>query len=523
MGFSAPAVVVLVEAEAGSAGAFGGVAVGGGQVLGVGVFLADADQALQAAPGALERGALLWLGRGAGGPFPLGGQLRLAPAVAGACGAVEGHLLLEASGGGRRPVGVLRRCSRRLGGVLGEVGVLVDRGRTGAVGGGRGRAGEAWLHRCGPGEIGVALALVLGPLGCRLEPARLDDFGPQPLLIDPGRLVRIGGAWLVGHPVVRRVGGGTVAGTGGPVRPGLRRNRAGRFGGPGLRRDWTRSLGGPGLRRDWTRSLGGPRLRRNRLPFVGRSGLCRDRRVGLLRDVRPLLRRRLIAHPVVGEQGRLLLGGELVVEVDSGGVLDVALLVGDLEAVGDLGGVDQGDEGLVGAEQAGVDQGPGGVAGLSVEVELADRAHRGAVAVDDRQRPPAVQRRRVEGRHGRPPCARHPRRWGDANPHCPPSTRLNRAKPLAAGYRSAGQSGADCSSSRPRVSGRRANRTQVRTTGAQISTAAVAKLSRASVSRPKATRPATAPATPAATSQPATVARTLVGNSSEPRAPNDGA
>src|SRR5215216_4635163 len=286
MGFSAPAVVVLVEAEAGSAGAFGGVAVGGGQVLGVGVFLADADQALQAAPGALERGALLWLGQGAGGPFPLGGQLRFAPAVAGACGVVEGHLLLETSGGGWRPVGVIRRLSGRLGGVLGEVGVLVDRGRTGAIGGGRGRAGEAWLHRCGPGESGVALAPVLGPLGCRLEPARLDYFGPQPLLIDPGRLVRIGGAWLVGHSVVRRVGGGTVAGAGGLVGAGLRRNRAGRFGGPGLRRDRARSVGCSGLCRDRAGSLGCSGLCRDRGGLVGRSGLRRDRRVGLLRDVR---------------------------------------------------------------------------------------------------------------------------------------------------------------------------------------------------------------------------------------------
>ena len=57
---SAPAVVVLVEAEAGSAGAFGGgVPVGGGEVLGVGMFLADSDQALQAAPGTLEGRALL--------------------------------------------------------------------------------------------------------------------------------------------------------------------------------------------------------------------------------------------------------------------------------------------------------------------------------------------------------------------------------------------------------------------------------------------------------------------------------
>src|SRR4029453_15310025 len=87
-------------------------------------------------------------------------------------------------------------------------------------------------------------------------------------------------------------------------------------------------------------------------------------------------------------------------------VLDVVLLVGDLEAVADLGGVDEGDEGLGGTEEAGVDQGPGGMAGLTVQVELADGPDRCAVPVDDGQRPPAVEGRRVEGRHGLPPCVR---------------------------------------------------------------------------------------------------------------------
>ena len=129
----------------------------------------------------------------------------------------------------------------------------------------------------------------------------------------------------------------------------------------------------------------------------------------------------LVVHPVVGEQGGFLVRAELVVEVDPGGVLDVALLVGDLEAVADLGGVDQGDERLGGAEQAGVDQRPGRVAGLAVQVELADGPHRAAVSVDDRERPPAVEGRRVEGRHARPPCYRQSAPFGDAHPHCPPS------------------------------------------------------------------------------------------------------
>ncbi len=132
-------------------------------------------------------------------------------------------------------------------------------------------------------------------------------------------------------------------------------------------------------------------------------------------------RAELVLHPVVGEQGGFLVRAELVVEVDPGGVLDVALLVGDLEAVADLGGVDQGDERLGGAEQAGVDQGPGRVAGLAVQVELADGPDRAAVSVDDRERPPAVEGRRVEGRHARPPCSRQSAPFGDAHPHCPPS------------------------------------------------------------------------------------------------------
>ena len=58
------AVVVFVEAEAGPAGTFCGVSVGGRDVLWVGVFLTDADQALQAAAGAFEGGALFGLGGG---------------------------------------------------------------------------------------------------------------------------------------------------------------------------------------------------------------------------------------------------------------------------------------------------------------------------------------------------------------------------------------------------------------------------------------------------------------------------
>ena len=50
---SATAGTVLVESEACPAGAFGGVAIG--DWLGLGGFLADADQPLKAAPGPLQR------------------------------------------------------------------------------------------------------------------------------------------------------------------------------------------------------------------------------------------------------------------------------------------------------------------------------------------------------------------------------------------------------------------------------------------------------------------------------------
>ena len=155
---------------------------------------------------------------------------------------------------------------------------------------------------------------------------------------------------------------------------------------------------------------------------------------------------RLVLDPVVGEQLGLLFGAELVVEVDLGGVLDVALLVGDLEAVADLGRVDQGDEGLGRAEEAGVDQGPGGVAGLAVEVELLDRPDRRAVSVDDGERSPAVEGRRVEGRHGLPPCLHSP---FDAEGPRPPSLPAERSRLTGQSRRTGGGYGTARSRAEP--------------------------------------------------------------------------
>jgi hypothetical protein len=64
-------VVVLVEAEAGPARSLGGFPVG--ELVGVMRCLFNADQAFQAAPGALQRGAVLVLGGRPVDPFALGG------------------------------------------------------------------------------------------------------------------------------------------------------------------------------------------------------------------------------------------------------------------------------------------------------------------------------------------------------------------------------------------------------------------------------------------------------------------
>ena len=83
-------------------------------------------------------------------------------------------------------------------------------------------------------------------------------------------------------------------------------------------------------------------------------------------------------------------------------------------------------------------------------------------------------------------------------------------------------SGADSSSSSPSVSGRRAYSGQTASTGTATATAARRKSSRAVTSAPKRNSPATAPRMPATPIQPATVARTLVGNSSAASAPTAG-
>ena len=131
------AAVVLVEAEAGAAGAFGGFPVGGGD-LGVGVVLAAADQAFKAAPGPFEGGALLGLGGGrAGDPVTFGGQLRLAPTVAGARWPVERLVLLEASGGAGSPAAALSTVGA---GPYGDA--AVDPGSPGSTGAVRARSGS---------------------------------------------------------------------------------------------------------------------------------------------------------------------------------------------------------------------------------------------------------------------------------------------------------------------------------------------------------------------------------------------
>jgi hypothetical protein len=70
------------------------------------------------------------------------------------------------------------------------------------------------------------------------------------------------------------------------------------------------------------------------------------------------------------------------VRVDPGGVFDQLLVVGDADAAVGLGGLGEGDEAGLGAEQAGVDQGPLGLPGPVVQVDGVDGADAAAVAVN---------------------------------------------------------------------------------------------------------------------------------------------
>lgn len=93
---------------------------------------------------------------------------------------------------------------------------------------------------------------------------------------------------------------------------------------------------------------------------------------------------------------------------------------------------------------------------------------------------------------------------------------------FAPGLPSHASSGADSSSSIPRVSGSHRYKTANSATGAASSTPASVNVPSRSASTPKAARPLTDPSTPDAASQPAAVARTEVGNTSASSAPPDG-
>jgi hypothetical protein len=73
---------------------------------------------------------------------------------------------------------------------------------------------------------------------------------------------------------------------------------------------------------------------------------------------------------------------QLAVGLHVGGVFDLVLVVGHLDAVTHGLGLSEGDEGGLGAEQAGGDRGPLGLAGIVVEVNVGDRAELAAGRVD---------------------------------------------------------------------------------------------------------------------------------------------
>jgi hypothetical protein len=72
---------------------------------------------------------------------------------------------------------------------------------------------------------------------------------------------------------------------------------------------------------------------------------------------------------------------QVPIGVDPGGVVDQLLVVGDPDVVAGLGGLGEGDEAGLGAEQPGVDQGPLGLAGLVVQVDGVDGADATTVPV----------------------------------------------------------------------------------------------------------------------------------------------
>src|SRR5215216_1301857 len=89
----------------------------------------------------------------------------------------------------------------------------------------------------------------------------------------------------------------------------------------------------------------------------------------------------VVVEAVVAPQLPLLDLRQAPVRVDPGGVLDQLLVIGDNDVLVGLGGLGQGDEAGLGAEQAGVDQGPLGLAGLVVQVDGVDAADAAAVPI----------------------------------------------------------------------------------------------------------------------------------------------
>src|SRR5215216_2517313 len=97
-----------------------------------------------------------------------------------------------------------------------------------------------------------------------------------------------------------------------------------------------------------------------------------------------------VLEAVVAVQLSLVVLGEGPVGRHDGGVLDLLLVVGDLDAVTGVLGLGERHEGGLGAEQAAGDRGPLGLAGLVVEVDGVDRAELVAGWVDHGPTLPAL-------------------------------------------------------------------------------------------------------------------------------------
>src|SRR4051812_17024988 len=103
------------------------------------------------------------------------------------------------------------------------------------------------------------------------------------------------------------------------------------------------------------------------------------------------VRRRLaVVEAVVAVQRGLLLPGQLTVGLGVGCVLQLILAVRQLHAVAGVRGLGQRCEADLGAEQARLDGGPPGLAGVTVEVDVGDRAELLAVAAVGLLAPPRL-------------------------------------------------------------------------------------------------------------------------------------